>query len=118
MPNMTTLSDTLLLVWIKGSEAHREELKRRFDRAPKPMYYRPEMLLDLWAEFTAGQDQVDPDAFLRFGYARLLDARQPRYAAMANWGLTVTAEEVATVKDASGFHALIAASLDRSAAAA
>ncbi len=119
-PVMKTLSDTLLLVWIKGSEAHRDELKRRFDRAPKPMYYQPDFLRALWAEYTDGKDAatVDPDAFLRFGYARLLEHRQPRYAAMANWGLTVTAEEVATVKDAQGFHALIAAALDRCAAAA
>ncbi len=114
-PVMKTLSDNLLLVWIKGSEAHREELKRRFDRAPKPMYYKPEFLTELWAEFTDGKSgsQIDPDAFLRFGYARLLEHRQPRYAAMAEWGLTVTAEEVAKVKDAAGFHALIAAALDR-----
>ncbi len=117
-PVMTELSQHLLMVWIKGSEAHKAELARRFDRAPKPMYYRPEMLLDLWAEFTAGQDQVDPDAFLRFGYARLLDARQPRYAAMANWGVTVTAEEVATVHDAAGFDDLIARALDRHTKAA
>lgn len=119
-PVMKTLSENLLLVWIKGSEAHRDELKRRFDRAPKPMYYQPEFLTEIWSEYTDGKDPaaVDPDAFLRFGYARLLEHRQPRYAAMANWGLTVTAEEVATVKDAPGFHALIAAALDRSAAAA
>ncbi|MBC2835475.1 ATPase [Paragemmobacter straminiformis] len=114
-PVMKTLSENLLLVWIKGSEAHREELKRRFDRAPKPMYYQPGFLRDLWAEFSSGKpgSAIDPDAFLRFGYARLLEHRQPRYAAMANWGLTVTAEEVATVKDAAGFHALVAAALDR-----
>ncbi len=116
-PVMKTLSENLLLVWIKGSEAHREELKRRFDRAPKPMYYRPAFLRALWAEYTDGKDPetVDPDAFLRFGYARLLEHRQPRYAAMADWGITVTAEEVATVRDAAGFHALIAAALDRTA---
>eukprot|EP01136_Pigoraptor_vietnamica_P043656 Opistho-1_new@19346 len=119
-PVMKTLSENLLLVWIKGSEAHREELKRRFDRAPKPMYYQPDFLRALWAEYTDGKDAsaVDPDAFLRFGYARLLEHRQPRYAAMANWGLTVTAEEVATVKDAAGFHALIAHALDRHPTAA
>ena len=58
-------------------------------------------------------DQVDPDAFLRFGYARLLESRQPRYAAMAEWGVSVTAEEVSRVRDAAGFDDLIAAALDR-----
>jgi hypothetical protein len=116
-PVMKALSDSMLLVWIKGSEAHKAELARRFDRAPKPMYYRPAFLLDLWAEYLAQQnkpaDQVDPDAFLRFGYGRLLDHRQPRYAAMAQWGVTVTAEEVATVRSPVDLDTLIARALDR-----
>ena len=116
-PVMTELGQHLLLVWIKGSDAHKAELARRFDRAPKPMYYRPDFLADLWAEFTAGRNPatVDPDAFLRFGYARLLDKRQPRYQAMARWGITVTAEEVARVRDPAGFDVLIAAALERRA---
>ena len=82
------------------------------------MYYRPEFLLHLWAEYSADNAVVDPDAFLRFGYARLLEARQPRYAAMARWGITVTAEEVAAVHDAGGFDDLIARALDRHTATA
>ena len=121
-PVMGALAQTMLLVWIKGSDAHRAELARRFDRAPKPMYYRPDFLLDLWAEYLAHEarpaDQVDPDAFLRFGYARLLDHRQPRYAAMARWGITVTAEEVAQVKTPADFDDMIATALDRSSTAA
>ena len=114
-PVMTALSQNLLLVWIKGSDAHKAELARRFDRAPKPMYYNPDFLRDLWAEFTATTpaDQVDPDAFLRFGYARLLDHRQPRYAAMARWGVTVTAEEVAAVRNPADFDNLISLAIDR-----
>jgi hypothetical protein len=84
------------------------------------MYYRPEFLMQVWGEFLAqegkGPDQVDPDAFLRFGYARLLDSRQPRYAAMARWGVTVTAEEVGAVKSPADFDTLIARALDRRAA--
>ncbi|WGV17034.1 ATPase [Fuscovulum ytuae] len=115
-PVMTALSSQLLMVWIKGGEAHRDALIRRFDKAPKPIYYQPDFLATLWAEYLAQEgkpeDQVDPDAFLRFGYARLLAHRQPRYAAMAKWGVTVTAEEVAMVKDAAQFDDLIAKALD------
>ncbi|MEI6797622.1 MAG: ATPase [Pseudomonadota bacterium] len=119
-PVLREISANLLLVWIKGSEAHRDELCRRFDRAPKPMYYRPDFLMQVWGEYLAqegkGPDQVDPDAFLRFGYARLLESRQPRYAAMARWGVTVTAEEVAAIASPADFDALIARALDRRAA--
>ena len=118
-PVMTTLADTLLMVWIQGSEAHRAELIRRFDKAPKPIYYQPDFLARLWQAYLDQEgkpaDQVDPDAFLRFAYARLLDHRQPRYAAMARWGVTVSAEEVAAVRDTNDFHDLIARALDRAA---
>ena len=119
-PVMRELSQHLLIVWIKGSDAHKAELARRFDRAPKPMYYRPDFLRALWGEFVEGKPhaQIDPDAFLRFGFGRLLDQRQPRYAAMAGWGVTVTAEEVAQVRDAAGFDHLIATALDRKVTAA
>lgn len=120
-PVMTALSQRMLMVWIKGSDAHRAELVRRFDRAPKPMYYRRDFLETVWAEYLAETgstpETADPDAFLRFGYARLLNHRQPRYAAMAEWGVTLTAEEVATVRDADGFQNLVARALDRRAAA-
>jgi hypothetical protein len=116
-PVMAEVSAHLLPVWIKGSEAHRAELCRRFDRAPKPMYYRPEFLLTVWADYLAESgltaDKADPDAFLRFGYARLLESRQPRYAAMARWGVTVTAKEVAEARTPAAFDALIAHALDR-----
>lgn len=116
-PVMAEVSAHLLPVWIQGSDAHRDELCRRFDRAPKPMYYRPEFLLTVWNEYLAETgltpDTADPDAFLRFGYARLLQSRQPRYAAMARWGVTVTAEEVAATQSPAAFDALIARALDR-----
>jgi len=116
-PLLTALSGQMLLVWIKGADAHKAELARRFDRAPKPMYYQPAFLATLWAEYLdregKPEDAVDPDAFLRFGYARLLDHRQPRYGAMARWGVTLTAEEVAGVRSAEAVDALIAAALDR-----
>jgi hypothetical protein len=116
-PVMQALSQNLLLVWIKGSEAHTAELIRRFDRAPKPMYYQPAFLHDAWEEYRATHDvteeNVDPDAFVRWTYARALAHRQPRYAAMARWGITLTAEEVAAVKSPADFDTLIAAVLDR-----
>jgi hypothetical protein len=66
-PIMTTLSQNTLMVWIKGSDTHTEELVRRFDKAPKPMYYKPEFLLDCWHAYLVetGKDEsgVDPDTF-------------------------------------------------------
>jgi len=111
-PVMTALSENLLLVWIKGSEAHTGELIRRFDKAPKPMYYQQEFLDRIWNEFliknNISESEVDPDAFVRWAYAQALDHRQPRYAAMATWGLTVMAEDVMKVTSPAAFDDLIA----------
>ncbi|MFN3145390.1 MAG: ATPase [Paracoccaceae bacterium] len=116
-PVMVELSSNLLMVWIRGSEAHTEELIRRFDRAPKPMYYQRAFLETAWgdylAETGATEDRVDPDTFVRWTYARALAHRQPRYAAMArNWGVSVDAADVARVRDASDFDRLISDALE------
>jgi hypothetical protein len=116
-PVMAAMAQNMLLVWIKGTPDHSAELARRFDRAPKPMYYRPGFLAQTWAAFLAqtGADATtaNPDAFLRFGYAQLLQARQPRYAAMARWGVTITADQAASATTPAAFNALIAAAIDR-----
>ena len=116
-PVLKALAQETLLVWIKGSDAHTEELIRRFDRAPKPMYYQPEFLTESWSQYLneTGQDEadVDPNAFVRWTYARALAARQPRYEAMSKWGITLAGEDVAQVKTASDFESLIAKALEQ-----
>jgi hypothetical protein len=113
---LTYLSAHLLPVWIKGSDAHTAELIRRFDRAPKPMYYQPAFLAQAWDDYRAehGADAatLDPDHFVRWTYARALARRQPRYAAMARWGVTLAAEDVARVSSPNDVIDLIAGAID------
>ncbi len=116
-PVLKALSNNLLMVWIEGTEDHTAELVRRFDRAPKPMYYQPEFLAAAWADYRAERGlteaEVDPDAFVRWTFARALAHRQPRYRAMAdNWGLTLKASAVAQVRSAADFDDLIAEALE------
>jgi len=111
-PILTALAAQNLMVWIEGTEAHTEELIRRFDRAPKPMAYQPQFLTRVWAQFLSenkcAKADVDPDAFIRWTYAQALAHRQPRYEAMArNWGVTVPAADMASVRDAPDFDAVI-----------
>ena len=119
-PVLTALVAQTLLVWIEGSDAHTAELCRRFDRAPKPMYYQPDFLAAAWdaylAERGVAAEAVDPDDFVRWTYARALAHRQPRYAAMAGWGVTVAADEVAQVRTPDDFDALVARAIDRKTA--
>ncbi|SPH21316.1 hypothetical protein ASD8599_02068 [Ascidiaceihabitans donghaensis] len=113
---MQELSGTCLPIWIKGSDAHTAELVRRFDKAPKPMAYQPAFLAQCWDEYlnenNVSADDVDPDTFIRWTYARALAHRQPRYEAMARWGVTVTADDVYALKSAEDFDAMIEAALD------
>lgn len=117
-PVLSDLAGSTLLVWIRGTEADVEELCRRFDRAPKPMYYSEGFLTDLWTRYCAergiGGDEVDPDDFIRHGFRALVAHRLPRYRAMADrWGVTVDAAEVAAVRDPADFDALVAAAIAR-----
>ncbi|MFK7875265.1 MAG: ATPase [Paracoccaceae bacterium] len=121
-PLLKTLAARTLLIWIQGSEAHTEELIRRFDRAPKPMAYQPAFLLQCWTDYLreTGQsaDRVEPDTFIRWTYAKALAHRQPRYEAMAKWGVTVTADEISALKSEADFDILIASAIDRQGALA
>lgn len=119
-PILSELSRQALMVWIRGSEAHTEELIRRFDRAPKPMAYQPEFLEAAWMRYLdekgVSETSVDPDAFIRWTYAQALAHRQPRYQEMArNWGVTVEASDMATVRDEADFVAVIAAAISAKA---
>lgn len=110
------LSSHCLLVRIEGSETHTQELIRRFDRAPKPMAYQPEFLTAAWDEYLSENncsgDEVDPNAFIRWTYARALAHRKPRYEAMAPWGVTVGADQVAAITSPEDFDAMMSAALD------
>ncbi|MFY0624376.1 MAG: ATPase [Pelagimonas sp.] len=113
---LSALSKAALMVWIKGSDEHTEELIRRFDRAPKPMAYQPKFLTECWERYLhetgKSETRVDPDAFIRWTYGRALAHRQPLYRAMGkNWGITVDASDMATVRDTSDFSAVIGAAL-------
>jgi len=114
---LNELSRHCLLIYLEGNEAHTQELIRRFDRAPKPMAYQPEFLDAAWTDYLnehgCGESDVDPDAFIRWTYARALAHRQPRYDKMAKWGVTLTAEEAAGVTGPADFENLVATALDR-----
>ncbi len=116
-PVLSELSQHTLMIWLKGDEDHTAELIRRFDQAPKPMSYQADFLTKVWNEYLdqhgCSEADVDPDAFIRWTYARALAHRQPRYQAMAeNWGLTIAAKEIGKVRDAADFDELIERTLE------
>ncbi len=111
-PLLKALSEECLLVWIKGDAQHTQELVRRFDKAPKPMAYQPAFLARVWGEYlnrnNLQESDVDPDDFIRWTYAQALAHRQPRYEAMAKWGVTITPDDIGALRCEADFVELIA----------
>tara|TARA_R110002049_G_scaffold10127_1_gene50050 strand:+ start:5343 stop:6194 length:852 start_codon:yes stop_codon:yes gene_type:complete len=111
-PLLRALAQECLLVWIKGDDAHTQSLIERFDKAPKPMAYQPEFLASAWVEYlnenNMSEDDVNPDSFIRWTYARALSHRQPRYEAMAKWGVTITPDEIGQLQNQQDFTDMIA----------
>lgn len=115
---MSRLVEHLLPVWIMGDRDHTERLINRFNQSPKPMYYRPEFLHECWDDYIASgdhaEDDVDPDTFMRWIFAKAIAQRKPRYHAMANrWGVSVASEDLAGIESEQDFIDLIASALEK-----
>ena len=81
------------------------------------MYYQPAFLTRKWAEFKklngiADDARVDPDKFGAWGFEALLHDRLPRYQKLAdNFGYTIDAADLSTVRDGEEFIDLIATAI-------
>jgi len=112
------LTANTTLLYIRGTEKDAAELIRRFKESPKPMYYRPEFLVRKWNEYKAlnnidADEDVDPDGFGAWGFEALLQDRLPRYQKLAeNFGYTVEATDLATVRDGDEFLDLMASAIE------
>jgi hypothetical protein len=118
-PVVKALAASTLLLYIRGTEGDAAELVRRFRESPKPMYYQPDFLIAKWAEFkrlnqVSKDSDVDPDAFGAWGFEALLHDRLPRYQQLAdNFGYTVDATDLATVRDGDEFLDLVAGAIGK-----
>ncbi|MEO1292204.1 MAG: ATPase [Pseudomonadota bacterium] len=118
-PVLTGLTSASLLVRIAEEPGDTEQLARRFDADPKPMYYPEELLVRSWQDYLeetgTRPEKVDPDAFIRWGFQRLLVHRAPLYAQIAErWGITISKREAEAVRSEEDFCALVATALARS----
>jgi len=113
------LADHTLILYIKASEKDEQELIRRAEEDPKPLYYREAFLDEQLAIYQRERGlayvaEIDPDDFVRWMFPRLFHARVPRYQAIADeFGYTVTTEELKEVRDESGFLRLVERALER-----
>jgi hypothetical protein len=110
---LRVLEEHTLVLYIQATRHDEEELIRRAEQDPKPLYYRAGFLDEQLAIYETERGieyvaQVDPDDFVRWMFPRLFHARIPRYEAIARaHGYTITTEELAQVRDEAGFLALV-----------
>ncbi len=122
-PVVTTLERNTMLVYIEAPEEHIQTLISRFREHPKPMYYNPDFLKKIWAEYKAERgierdEEVDPDDFAVYGFERLVRHRVPLYEKLARrHGYTVSMDEIQQVKSEEDFNNLLAETIDRENAA-
>ncbi len=107
------VQETLILYIQVTDPDEEEQLIRRAQSDPKPLYYRPAFLREQLGIYLAEQGlgyaaQMDPDAFTRWVFPRLFRSRVPRYEAIAGpHGYTVTSREVSGVRDERDFLGLL-----------
>ena len=114
------LAQNSLILYIQiTDEKEEDELISRAQSTPKPLYYRPEFLLEQLAIYLQKNKlqyaaQLDPDAFTRWIFPRLFHSRIPRYEAIAEpYGYTVTSQEVAQLRDEKDFLTLLEQAIAR-----
>jgi len=116
---MDVIDENTLILYIQvTNEEEEQKLISRAQNAPKPLYYRPEFLLEQLDIYLAENNlefaaQMDPDEFTRWVFPRLFHSRVPRYEEIAKRGYTVTSQEVSAVKNEADFLALIETAIGR-----
>jgi len=116
---MDVIDENTVILYIQvTNEEEEQKLISRAQSAPKPLYYRPEFLLEQLEIYLAENNlefaaQMDPDEFTRWVFPRLFHSRVPRYEDIAKRGYTVTSQEVSSVKNEADFLALIETAIAR-----
>ena len=108
-----------LILYIEVSQENEEQLLKRAEMDPKPLYYRPQFLSHHLAIYLEQNDLpyaalIDPDDFTKWIFPYLFQSRIPRYQAIAEpYGYTVTSAEVANLRDEKDFLDLLEIALGR-----
>jgi len=116
---LATLAEHSLIIYIKIPTSLEQTLVERAKKDPKPLYYREAFLDEHLARYLTlkgyqSTDEIIPDDFVSWIFPCLFQARLPRYEAIArDYGYTLEADEVATVKNEADFMQLIANALDK-----
>ncbi|MGZ5045160.1 MAG: ATPase [Methylobacter sp.] len=114
---LETLARNTLIIYIKIPPELEQTIIDRAKSDPKPLYYREAFLDEKIAEFMqlrnySSTDAIEPDDFVTWVFPDLFKSRLPRYQAIADqYGYTIDANDVASVKGEDDFIRLVADAL-------
>lgn len=114
-----SLASHTLILYIRATEHDEQQLIRRAEEDPKPLYYR-EAFLDEQLAIYMQETQIpyialiDPDDFVRWMFPRLFYSRIPRYQAIADqYGYTIATDELTDLRNEAQFLGLIERVIDQ-----
>jgi hypothetical protein len=113
------LADNTVVLYIRADEDMEQELIRRAQANPKPMYYNEEFLLQqldsyLQQENLRGVDEINPKKFAQWIFPALVRHRRPLYQRLADkYGYTIAAREAEQVHSEQDFLDLVELAVDR-----
>ena len=115
---LADLAKYTLILYIRGEKVTEQELIRRNEENPKPIYYQ-EAFFDrelnnyLAINNLTDSSKIIPDEFVRWIFPRLIEHRKPRYEQIANdYGYTIAAVDVEKISNEEDFLSLVAATLE------
>lgn len=95
-----TLSEHTLILYIKAHKKNQSSLIERAHTKPKPLYYQVDFLKTQLNYYLTKNNltyvaQIEPDAFVRWVFPRLLAHRIPKYEAIAErYGCTIDSQDL------------------------
>jgi hypothetical protein len=102
-----SLSEHTVILYIRASKNNENALIERAQTHPKPLYYQADFLQKQLSIYLAENQfsyvaQINPDAFVRWIFPRLLTHRKPKYEQIARqYGYTIDSEDLYQCQNAN-----------------
>lgn len=112
------VGERTLFVYLKTDKDAEQVVLQRAQDYPKPLFFPKAFLLQKIDEYLAEQglessSKMEPDAFSRWVFPRLFEARKPKYQRLADlYGVTIPASDFANLSSAEEFVDIIADHLE------
>ncbi len=114
------LAEHTVIVYLAADAELEKTVVERQESNPKPLFYAPDFFDSRLAEYLQmnglkSDQQIDPDEFVRWIFPSLIDSRRRKYEAIAEqYGYTVAAGKIETVRDDHDFVEMLCQVMDES----